>query len=95
MQKHEKPSGDNQANILYKEIFFRNGGLISETEQDILRRSSVAIAGVGGVGGLLAERLVRIGIGRIKITDPGTLRKVISTGSLVHHWLHWTKTKLK
>jgi len=35
----------------------------------------VAIAGVGGVGGLLAERLIRIGIGRIKITDPGTFEK--------------------
>ncbi|HJX36295.1 MAG TPA: ThiF family adenylyltransferase [Dehalococcoidales bacterium] len=75
MQKREKPSGDNQADTLYKEIFFRNSGLISETEQNILRRSSVAIAGVGGVGGLLAERLVRIGIGRIKITDPGTFEK--------------------
>jgi len=66
MQKIEKPSGDNRADTLYKEIFFRNGGLINETEQNILRRSSVAIAGVGGVGGLLAERLIRIGIGRIK-----------------------------
>ena len=75
MQKREKPSGDNQADTLYKEIFFRNSGLISETEQNILRRSSVAIAGVCGVGGLLAERLVRIGIGRIKITDPGTFEK--------------------
>jgi molybdopterin/thiamine biosynthesis adenylyltransferase len=75
MQKHEKPSGDNQANILYKEIFSRNGGLISESEQETLRRSCIAIAGVGGVGGLLAERLIRIGIGRIKITDPGTFEK--------------------
>jgi len=35
------------------------------------KKSTVAIAGVGGIGGLLAERLVRIGIGAIKITDPG------------------------
>jgi tRNA A37 threonylcarbamoyladenosine dehydratase len=47
----------------------------AKLEQNILRRSSVAIAGVGGVGGLLAERLIRIGIGRIKITDPGTFEK--------------------
>jgi len=33
--------------------------------------STVAIAGVGGVGGLAAERLIRPGVGRIKITDPG------------------------
>ena len=75
MQKSWDPSHNNQADILYKEIFSRNGGLISETEQETLRRSSIAIAGVGGVGGLLAERLIRIGVGRIKITDPGTFEK--------------------
>jgi len=31
----------------------------------------VAIAGMGGVGGLLVERLIRLGVGQLKITDPG------------------------
>jgi len=58
---------DNQ----YKAIFSRNIGLFTESEQDMLRRSTIAIAGVGGVGGLAAERLIRLGVGRLKITDPG------------------------
>jgi molybdopterin/thiamine biosynthesis adenylyltransferase len=57
-------------NDLYKLIFSRNIGLLTESEQDKLRRSAIAIAGVGGVGGLLAERLIRLGVGKIEITDP-------------------------
>jgi molybdopterin/thiamine biosynthesis adenylyltransferase len=68
-------SNDNRADNLYREIFSRNHGLITEDEQSLLRRSTVAIAGVGGVGGLLAERLIRIGIGRLKISDPGDFQK--------------------
>jgi molybdopterin/thiamine biosynthesis adenylyltransferase len=58
---------DNQ----YRAIFSRNIGLFTEAEQDKLRKSTIAIAGVGGVGGLAAERLIRLGVGRLKITDPG------------------------
>jgi tRNA threonylcarbamoyladenosine dehydratase len=58
-------------NRQYKAIFNRNLGLFTEAEQDILRRSTIAIAGMGGVGGLAAERLIRLGIGGLKITDPG------------------------
>lgn len=59
----------------YKEIFVRNWAFFSEVEQEKLRRSSIGIAGMGGVGGLLAERLVRIGIENLKITDNGTFEK--------------------
>jgi molybdopterin/thiamine biosynthesis adenylyltransferase len=58
---------DNQ----YRAIFSRNNGIFTEAEQDMLRKSAIAIAGVGGVGGLAAERLIRLGVGRLKITDPG------------------------
>jgi molybdopterin/thiamine biosynthesis adenylyltransferase len=51
-------------------IFNRNMGLISEKEQEQLSKTCVAIAGAGGDGGLLAERLVRFGIGKIIIADP-------------------------
>ena len=59
----------------YSDIFSRNIGIISETEQEKLRQSTIAIAGMGGVGGLLAERLIRIGVGKLKIADPGTFEK--------------------
>jgi molybdopterin/thiamine biosynthesis adenylyltransferase len=55
----------------YKEMVSRNIGTISLKEQAILRNASVAIAGTGGVGGLLAERLVRLGIGKLILSDPG------------------------
>ncbi len=59
----------------YKEIFSRNIGILTNSDQDKLYKCSVAIAGVGGVGGLLAERLIRLGIGQLKITDPGYFEK--------------------
>jgi molybdopterin/thiamine biosynthesis adenylyltransferase len=55
---------------LRREIFSRNIGFITEAEQATLGQSAVAIAGVGGVGGLLAERLMRLGLGHLRITDP-------------------------
>ena len=48
---------------------------LTESEQDRLLHSTVAISGVGGVGGLLAERLIRLGIGKIKILDPGSFEE--------------------
>ena len=67
----EKSTGNN----LYKLIFSRNIGFLTDSEQDKLLHSKVAIFGVGGVGGLLAERLIRLGIGNIKILDPGTFEE--------------------
>lgn len=55
---------------LYREIFSRNIGFLTESEQAKLQSSTVAIAGMGGVGGLLAERLIRLGVGHLKIIDP-------------------------
>src|SRR5690349_15160647 len=53
-----------------KIFFSRNAGLISESEQEKLFQTTVGIAGAGGDGGLLAERLVRSGIGKIILADP-------------------------
>lgn len=39
--------------------------------QKILSNSVVGIAGCGGIGGAMALRLARLGIGTIKIADPG------------------------
>jgi len=60
---------------LYQKIFSRNIGIFTEAEQVKLRDATIAVAGVGGVGGLLTERLVRLGVGNIKITDPGTFEE--------------------
>ncbi|MDD4874119.1 MAG: ThiF family adenylyltransferase [Dehalococcoidales bacterium] len=57
----------------YKESFSRNLGLFTESEQEKIRNSKIAIAGLGGVGGLAAERLLRLGVESLKITDPGDM----------------------
>jgi molybdopterin/thiamine biosynthesis adenylyltransferase len=54
----------------YEEAFKRNRGLISEEEQEKLRTSRVAIAGMGGVGGVHLITLARLGIGKFTIADP-------------------------
>ncbi len=59
----------------YKEMFSRNIGIFTEKEQQKLKDTTIAIAGAGGVGGLLAERLIRLGIGNIKLTDNGTFEE--------------------
>ena len=54
----------------YDEAFVRNLGLISPEEQERLRNSRVAIAGMGGVGGSHLIALARLGVGRFTIADP-------------------------
>ena len=57
-------------NWSYHEAFARHRGLIAAEEQERLRRSKVAIAGMGGVGGVHLITLARLGIGRFHIADP-------------------------
>ena len=57
-------------NINNNIFFSRNKGLISETEQEQLNQTTIALVGAGGDGGLLAERLIRFGIGKLILTDP-------------------------
>lgn len=52
------------------EKFAANIGIVSNSEQDILSKSTVALAGCGGDGGMVAEALTRFGIGRIYLADP-------------------------
>ena len=54
----------------YREAFSRNLGLIGAVEQERLRESCVAVAGLGGVGGIDLVALARLGIGRFTIADP-------------------------
>jgi molybdopterin/thiamine biosynthesis adenylyltransferase len=48
----------------------RNWGFINELQQAKLSASTIAIAGVGGVGGRIAVELTRLGIGSLRIADP-------------------------
>ncbi|MER7908137.1 ThiF family adenylyltransferase, partial [Streptomyces sp. NPDC095614] len=50
----------------------RNRGLISDSEQNRLAGARVLVAGVGGVGGRVAETLTRLGVGTLVLADPDT-----------------------
>lgn len=53
----------------YDLAFSRNIGWVTEAEQAQLRRSKVAIGGLGGVGGVHLLTLARLGIGQFSIAD--------------------------
>ncbi|MBI4698491.1 MAG: ThiF family adenylyltransferase [Nitrospirae bacterium] len=53
----------------YQKAFARNLGLLSLEDQKRLRISKIAIAGMGGVGGVDLINLARIGIGNFSIAD--------------------------
>ena len=53
----------------YDLAFSRNNGITSLQEQSKLRNSTVAIAGMGGVGGDYLVTLARAGVGNFRISD--------------------------
>lgn len=53
----------------YEEAFSRNLGWITPQEQQRLKRTRVAVAGMGGAGGVHVQALVRLGIGALNLTD--------------------------
>jgi molybdopterin/thiamine biosynthesis adenylyltransferase len=54
---------------LYKLAYARNIGIVSSQEQQRLARSTVAIAGVGGIGSNTAIILARMGVGKFRLAD--------------------------
>ena len=52
-----------------KEIFDRTRGVIGESGLEKLKNSRVAVFGIGGVGGYVAEALARSGVGAIDLID--------------------------
>ena len=53
----------------YEHAFARNIGWITPDEQQTLRNKRVAIAGIGGVGGVHLLTLTRLGISKFNIAD--------------------------
>lgn len=53
----------------YGAAFSRNIGWITKPEQELLRTKTIAIAGMGGVGGSHLITLARLGIGSFRLSD--------------------------
>jgi molybdopterin/thiamine biosynthesis adenylyltransferase len=53
----------------YQQAFARNIGWVTQAEQSILQGKRVAIAGMGGVGGVHLLTLARLGVGAFHIAD--------------------------
>lgn len=53
----------------YDEAFSRNLGWLTPREQQRLRGVRVAVAGLGGVGGVHVQGLARLGVGALNLTD--------------------------
>jgi len=60
-------TGDQET--FYKEAFQRNGGILTHKQQEKIKHATVAIVGLGGVGGFHAETLARSGFTRFHIAD--------------------------
>jgi tRNA A37 threonylcarbamoyladenosine dehydratase len=60
----------------YDTAFSRNLGWLTAGEQQTLRGKCVAIAGLGGVGGLHLLTLVRLGVGRFRLAEFDTFELV-------------------
>ncbi len=56
-------------NFDYHEAFSRTLGFVTPEELERLRHARIAIAGMGGVGGIHLETLARLGIGAFHIAD--------------------------
>ena len=55
--------------FVYEQAFARNIGWVDRKEQEALRGKRVAIAGMGGVGGVHLLTLARLGVGAFHIAD--------------------------
>lgn len=76
--------------------FERNLGFLTKEEQEKIMRSSVAIAGTGGDGGMLALQLARLGVGKFKLADPENfeIENLNRQAASSHHVLNKNKAEV-
>ncbi len=54
---------------LYAQLTERNVGLLTEAQQKTLKETTIAVLGLGGLGGVIAEILARAGVESLNIVD--------------------------
>ena len=75
------------------EIFDRTRGVIGESGLEKLKKSRVAVFGIGGVGGYVAEALARSGVGAIDLIDKDSVSPTNINRQIVA--LHSTVGRMK
>lgn len=75
------------------EIFKRTEALIGQEAVSKLKSSNVAVFGLGGVGGYVAESLARSGVGHLTVVDNDTIKESNINRQIIA--LHSTIGKLK
>ena len=68
--------GINSKQAYMNEAFSRNIGLLTQAEQDKLANATIAIPGMGGVGGVHLITMIRTGVGRFHLSDFDTYEPV-------------------
>jgi molybdopterin/thiamine biosynthesis adenylyltransferase len=68
--------------VPYHERVDRNIGMFTWGDQNSLRSKVVGIAGCGGMGGYVAQALLRLGIGELRLADP----EVFEASNLNRQW---------
>jgi len=56
---------------LYESLWDRSRLLFSDDDRAKLKKATIAICGLGGIGCIIPEMLVRTGVGHFKLADPG------------------------
>lgn len=54
----------------YNQFFYRNYGIFTEEEQRRIRDARVVVVGCGGIGGVVAVALARMGVSHLVLMDP-------------------------
>lgn len=55
------------------DFFNRQKQIINEFDQEKLKKTSILVAGIGGLGSPLCQQLVRLGVGTVHLVDNGIL----------------------
>lgn len=66
----------SQIDTYSTEAFARNLGIISSEEQKQITQTTIVIVGLGGVGGIYATSLARLGFTKFRIADPDVFEVV-------------------
>jgi len=79
----------------YEDLFTRNIGFVDENEQALLRTARIAVCGVGGMGGAIAQVLARSGVGALSILDKDRFEPSNNNRQIYSHVGTWGRTKVE